>query len=47
MVMKHALIFCHSANMLNMRSRGILTVHNDYDGIYLANLSKQLPSTSN
>ena len=29
-----------------MMSRGFLTVHNDYDGISLANLSKQLASTS-
>ena len=27
-----------------MRSHGFFTMHNDYDGIYLANLSKRLAS---
>ena len=30
-----------------MRSRGFLTVHNDYGGIYLENLGKKLASASN
>ena len=30
--------------MLNMRSHGFFTMHNDYGGIYLANLSKRLAS---
>ena len=41
--------FCHSANMLNKRSRRFdhAQCYWDYDGTGLANLSKKIASTSN